>query len=66
VEPFAENQSSLRINGKEATTIAFAGVGNPLKLLDCLSSILNLASLNADAKAGKRLAYCQKSISFNK
>lgn len=41
----------IEIHSKDATTIAFAGVGNPKNTFDCLVSKLNFAKRNAE-KAG--------------
>ena len=36
------------INGRDEINNAFAGVGSPIKFSDCLTSMLNLASLRAE------------------
>ena len=45
------NELSWKINGSEAIKKALAGVGKPINELDCRSSIVNLASLNAENMA---------------
>ena len=47
----------IKINGKEAISSAFAGVGNPINTSCCLSSLLNLARRKAEKMGIKKAMY---------
>ena len=52
-------------NPNAAIKIAFAGVGNPLKLFTCFVSMLNLANLYAENTATKKAAEHIAKIGFD-
>lgn len=51
------NVLSFKIKGSEAIKNALAGVGNPMKIVVWRSSILNLASLNAENTATRKAVH---------